>query len=85
MKWIAECDEDSLLTVLENVGIDCRRLEKMNPSAVDLQEFYGYLLHAQLSAWKKGTSWRTVIKHPNDALDEEKGVFNSVSSRGSKK
>lgn len=74
MRLIRECDANTLYMALSEIGINMRELDKKDPSVQYLRELYGFLLHAQLLAWKSGKSHRQLIRSANHALLELKPI-----------
>ncbi len=68
MQRIINCDADEMYMILSDIGINMRELDKKDPSVNSLRELYGFLLHAQLLAWKEGKSHRNVIRAINQAI-----------------
>lgn len=68
MQRIMNCDADTMYMVLSAIGINMRELDKKDPSINTLRELYGFLLHAQLLAWKAGKSHRNIIRAVNQTI-----------------
>lgn len=68
MKRLADCDADTMYKTLEEIGVNMRELDKLDPSVEYLKELYGFLLYGQLLAWKSGKSHRILIKDVNQRI-----------------
>jgi hypothetical protein len=79
MRRIADCDDDTMYKALEDIGINMRELDKLDPSLQYLQELYGFLLYDQLLAWKSGKSYRTLIRSANQRITSSIPIANRSS------
>lgn len=76
MKWLTDCDADTLYLALEQIGVDMRELDKQDPSLQYLRELYGFLLHSQLGIWRSGKSHRTLIRAVNQSIINSRPIMN---------
>jgi hypothetical protein len=80
MQRIGDCDADTMYMTLREIGINMKELDKKEPSVQYLRELYGFLLYAQLLAWKSGRSHRQIIRIVNQTLVESKPVQGPVKT-----